>query len=182
MADADVHTHTSSAPCAASGAVEARQATQRLLEAARDGSLEDFSLAEKSFPAEDLAAVKEGLGRNALHMAALGGQLDICNYLVLDRGFDIDQVDEQGEYAACRLAWASGRTDADHMVACAGNTPLKHALMQKQPGTVHKLLQLGADARVTVGNDPAPIHYAAASGATCSARCAHSVCCVAYKG
>lgn len=78
------------------GAMQAREAVQRLLEAARDGPLEEFKLAELSFPREELAAVKEGHGRNALHLAALGGQSDICKYLINERHFDVNHFDEQG--------------------------------------------------------------------------------------
>ena len=80
-------------------AMEAMEAVKRLLECARDGLLEDLKLAELSFPASELAAVKEGRGRNALHMAALGGKPDICSYLVKERHFDVNSFDEQGAHS-----------------------------------------------------------------------------------
>ena len=85
-------------------AMEAMEAVKRLLECARDGPLEELKLAELSFPASELAAVKEGRGRNALHMAALGGKADICSYLVKERHFDVNSFDEQGANS-CK-SWA----------------------------------------------------------------------------
>ncbi|KAK9842223.1 hypothetical protein WJX81_001374 [Elliptochloris bilobata] len=119
---------------------KARDAVQRLLKSARDGPLEEFKLAELAFPPVELAAVKEGHGRNALHMAALGGQTDICAYLVKERHLDTNAFDDQG------------------------GTPLKQALAMKQLATVDELLALGADARLSRGDDPTPVFYAAATG------------------
>ena len=81
--------------------MEAMEAVQRLLESARDGPLGNFKLAELSFPANELAAVKEARGRNALHMAAIGGNADTCSYLVKERHFDVNSFDEQGA-RSCR--------------------------------------------------------------------------------
>ena len=77
-------------------ATQAREIVQRLLEAARDGPLDEFKLAELSFLPDELASVKEGHGRNALHLAALGGQSDICKYLITERHLDVNDFDEQG--------------------------------------------------------------------------------------
>lgn len=76
--------------------MQARENVQRLLEAARDGPLDEFKLAELSFLPDELASVKEGHGRNALHLAALGGQSDICKYLITERHLDVNDFDEQG--------------------------------------------------------------------------------------
>ena len=85
---------------------------KRLLESARDGPLEELKLAELSFPASELAAVKEGRGRNALHMAAIGGKVDICSYLVKERHFDINSFDEQGAHCCEQGRTCSSSTDA----------------------------------------------------------------------
>ena len=89
-------------------AMEAMEAVKRLLECARDGPLKDLKLAELSFPASELAAVKEGRGRNALHMAALGGKADICSYLVNERHFDVNSLDEQGAQSCQSGFWHWG--------------------------------------------------------------------------
>ena len=77
-------------------AMQARENVQRLLEAARDGPIDEFKLAEMAFLPDELASVREGHGRNALHLAALGGQSDICKYLITERHLDVNDFDEQG--------------------------------------------------------------------------------------
>lgn len=84
--------------------MDAMEAVKSLLKSARDGPLEEFKLAELSFPANELAAVKEGRGRNALHMAATGGKADICSYLVKERHFDMNSFDEQGAHSRTHRA------------------------------------------------------------------------------
>ena len=146
-------------------AMEAMEAVKRLLESARDGPLDEFKLAELSFPASELAAVKEGRGRNALHMASIGGKADICSYLVKERDFDINTFDEQGAHSCIHRARLLMQRSVLISSGFAGSTPLKSALAIKELATAHELLSLGADARCARGSDPTPVFYAAATGA-----------------
>ena len=44
----------------------------------------------------NLREAKDDDGRNALHLAAEMGHLDVCRFLVEESGFDVDSVSAEG--------------------------------------------------------------------------------------
>ncbi|MCL7043901.1 hypothetical protein MKW94_022424, partial [Papaver nudicaule] len=81
-------------------------------------------------------------GRGSLHVAASGGSLKVCNYLLETLKLDVDSKDGNG------------------------HTPLYHAALKGHLGTVSYLLEMGANADASNDTDYTPLHCAAMIGNT----------------
>lgn len=86
------------------GAMEARDLVRQLFEAALYGRLADLQDIAPQVSTSGLSSVKDGNGRNALHFAAQGGQVETASYLIVKEGIDEDSQDEQGELCSQGLA------------------------------------------------------------------------------
>lgn len=81
------------------GAMAAREMVRQLFEASLYGRIEEIeSLAPKVGP-NGLSSVKDGNGRNALHFAAQGAQLETASYLIRNEGINPNLHDEAGKAA-----------------------------------------------------------------------------------
>lgn len=70
-------------------------------------------------------------GQNALHVAAIGGEVDAIQYLVTEAGFDVNQIEKP--------------LRPSKMKTCLQRSPLQLAALSGQFYAVFKLMDLGAD-------------------------------------
>lgn len=78
------------------GAMAAREQVKRLFEAALHGRIADIEKIAPAVSPSGLSSVKDGNGRNALHFAAQGGQLEAAQYLLSKEGININSQDDSG--------------------------------------------------------------------------------------
>ncbi|KAI3987393.1 hypothetical protein MKX01_042397 [Papaver californicum] len=84
--------------------------------------------------------LKDQNGGGSLHVAAAGGSLEVCKYLIEKLKLDVDSKDGEG------------------------GTPLYHAAMEGHFDTVRYLLEKGANPDASNDMNATPIHFAAKSG------------------
>lgn len=46
--------------------------------------------------AKTVAGITDGMGVTPLHLASLGGRMDLCKYLISDLNVDVDAKEDQG--------------------------------------------------------------------------------------
>ncbi|KAM3261143.1 hypothetical protein ACQJBY_052043 [Aegilops geniculata] len=121
-----------------------QQREEVLLRAASDGNLRLLKKMARAMTsggqgeAAVLAAVEDGEGNRALHLAAGAGRLEVCRYLVEDLRLDVNQLNFKGE------------------------TPLFCSAHSGRAAAATYLLDHGADP--SAGKGRSPVHGAAARG------------------
>ncbi len=76
----------------------ARDLVKQLFEAALHGRLQDLQKVAPSVSPSGLGSVKDGNGRDALHFAAQGGQVEAASYLMDKEGININSQDDSGMF------------------------------------------------------------------------------------
>ncbi|KAI3895173.1 hypothetical protein MKX03_025565 [Papaver bracteatum] len=120
-----------------------------LLNSAYTGNLNDFKTIAARYDnrGDGLAAtiqrLKDRLGRGSLALAAAGGSVNVCRYLLEELNVDVDEKDHHG------------------------GTPLCYGAVKGHLNSVEYLLEMGANPNGS--NDPnstfnAPLHYAVLGG------------------
>ncbi|KAI3843955.1 hypothetical protein MKX03_002386 [Papaver bracteatum] len=129
--------------------VEATSPHVELLDAAYKGDLNRFkrlalnhAKGERIGVAETVEKLINEGGRGSLHVAAAGGGLEVCKYLLETLKLDVDSRDRKGR------------------------TPLHHASLKGHFDTVRYLLEKGADPDVSDDMNTTPLICAVKSGDT----------------
>ena len=81
------------------GAMAARELVKQLFEAALEGNIQQLQAIAPRVSPEGLSSVKDGNGRNALHFAAQGGQVDMAEHLLESEGISVNSQDDQGGFS-----------------------------------------------------------------------------------
>ena len=74
----------------------ARELVKQLFEAAIEGNTQQLQAIAPRVSPEGLSRVKDGNGRNALHFAAQGGQVEMAEHLLESEGISVNSQDDQG--------------------------------------------------------------------------------------
>jgi len=106
----------------------------------------NFSCSCQRRRARNLREAKDALGRNALHVAAGKGHLEVCRFLVEESGLDVNST-ASGSGTLVHLA-------AVHLAAVGGHERV-----------LEYLLDRGVDPGVPDANGSTPLHHAAEQGA-----------------
>lgn len=85
--------------------MEARNLVKQIFEAAIHGSIEEIERIAPSVSPSGLSSVKDGNGRNALHFAAQGGQLEAAAYLLHKEGISVNSQDDKGAVKLVASSW-----------------------------------------------------------------------------
>ncbi|KAM0901775.1 hypothetical protein ACQ4PT_019757 [Festuca glaucescens] len=96
-----------------------------------------------------LAAVTDGEGNRALHLAAAAGRVEVCRYIVEDLRLDVNQPNFKAP-------------DVSFLGAVAGETPLFYSAFFGGAAAARYLIDHGADP--LAGKIWSPLHGAAAKG------------------
>ncbi|MCL7034494.1 hypothetical protein MKW94_018521, partial [Papaver nudicaule] len=102
----------------------------------------DHAKAEGIGVGEAIRKLVDECGRGSLHIAAVGGSLNVCKYLLETLKIDVDSKDR------------------------SGHTPLYHAIVKGHLDTVRYLVEKGANPDASNDKTFTPLHYAAKSGDT----------------
>ncbi|XP_037438569.1 ankyrin-1-like [Triticum dicoccoides] len=116
-----------------------------------------------------LAAVEDGQGHRALHLAAAAGRVEVCKYLVEDLRLDVNQLNFIGD-TPLYLSALYGRADAARYLLDHGadplagklHSPLYGAANEGQCEIVELLLSRGIDVDLDSAQGT-PLHAAAIS-------------------
>ncbi|KAM0874927.1 hypothetical protein ACQ4PT_037121 [Festuca glaucescens] len=126
-----------------------------------------------------LAAVADGEGNCALHLAAAAGRVDVCRYIVEDLRLDVNQPNFKGETPLFASAYCGGAAAAryliDHgadplagadvnFVDSSGLTSLMLTVQSGLPDTLTCLLDAGANPNIPDEFGVTPIEFAASKG------------------
>jgi len=107
---------------------------RQLFEAVRDGKIETLRSAVDADPSK-LTVRDPPYGWTLLHLAAQRGHLDIVN-LLLDRGFDVNTLENGDQTTALHWAAAAGHVEVVRRLLDAGVDPIGH-------GDDHELEAIG---------------------------------------
>ncbi|KAF8692213.1 hypothetical protein HU200_039816 [Digitaria exilis] len=121
----------------------------------------------------DLREAKDDIGRNALHLAALKGHLEVCKFLVEELGLDVNSTMVSNAKRPVHFAAAGGNKRVlgyllDHggdaeVPDSKGSTPLHDAAEQGHCEAIRLLLSKGVDVD-PVNYRGTPLHLAASMG------------------
>ncbi|VAI23387.1 unnamed protein product [Triticum turgidum subsp. durum] len=116
-----------------------------------------------------LAAVEDGQGDRALHLAAAAGRLEVCRYLVQDLRLDVNQLNLIGD-TPLYLSASYGRADAARYLLDHGADPLAGKVHSPLHGAAKEghceIVELLLSRGINVDLDSAqgtPLHAAAIS-------------------
>ncbi|RZC47233.1 hypothetical protein C5167_040175 [Papaver somniferum] len=120
-----------------------------LFNAAYTGKLHNFKSLASDLAKGEGIGVAEAIrklvlenGKGFLHVAAAGGSLEVCKYLIENLKLDVDSKDG------------------------TGTTPLHHAAMKRHLETARYLLEKGANPEASDDTNATSLHFAALSGDT----------------
>ncbi|CAL5092572.1 unnamed protein product [Urochloa decumbens] len=139
------------------------------LQAAIDGNL---GLLKKMAKKVNLREAKDDRGRNALHLVAAKGHLEVCRFLVEELGLDVNSTSSYGssplhfagtEGGESVLRYLVGRGGNPGMPDQVGRTPLHDAAAHGNCEAVSVLLSMGVDVDAVSNRGATPLHLAAAS-------------------
>ncbi|KAM0874928.1 hypothetical protein ACQ4PT_037121 [Festuca glaucescens] len=169
-----------------------KQREEVLLYAASEGNLRLLKKMARGLDsggqgeASVLAAVADGEGNCALHLAAAAGRVDVCRYIVEDLRLDVNQPNFKGETPLFASAYCGGAAAARYLIdhgadPLAGSceivellisrgidvdlysirgTPLHAAALYKQDCTMKILLEHHADPNKVCSLDYTPLSWA----------------------
>ncbi|KAM0901773.1 hypothetical protein ACQ4PT_019757 [Festuca glaucescens] len=104
-----------------------------------------------------LAAVTDGEGNRALHLAAAAGRVEVCRYIVEDLRLDVNQPNFKGNIEIVELLLSRG-IDAD--LDSTRGTPLHAAALYKQDCMMKFLLEHHADPNKVCSLNYTPLSWA----------------------
>jgi ankyrin repeat protein len=115
----------------------------------------------------DLGIAEDDEGNNALHLAAHGGCLECCKFLVEKAWIDVNSTTTKGACSALHLlcqSMAARQQVCFEMLSLAGTTPLVCALFEGNVQIMKYLLDRGGNPRKKTPEGLTLLHAAAARG------------------
>ncbi|KAJ4744909.1 ankyrin repeat family protein [Rhynchospora pubera] len=154
---------------------------EKLLDAVSSGNLlalkevvKELNGGKETGTADKIKEIKDANGRSALHLAALHGSMEICQYFVEDLGFPVDFLRPKGDTPLFLAALRGHVAMARYLISQGANfvapnregaTPLHYAARAGQDEVVKYLLSLGVPVDVTCNHATgAPLIMAALCG------------------